>query len=114
MPQLSALAEKLIHSKNTIFEHMIGNRLCLEIDEQGFAVGLGTLHLQACVAEWLTPRTPELEVRGSSLACRVVPLDKELYSSSSLYTQVYNSPVNLGIFEAQHQTTCNRIVFNAI
>ena len=25
-----------------------------------------------------------------------------------------NSPVNLGIFEAQHQTNCNRIVFNAI
>ena len=24
------------------------------------------------------------------------------------------SPVNLGIFEAQHQTNCNRIVFNAI
>ena len=24
-----------------------------------------------------------------------------------------NSPVNLGIFEAQHQTKCNRIVFNA-
>ena len=25
-----------------------------------------------------------------------------------------HSPVNLGIFEAQHQTNCNRIVFNAI
>ena len=25
-----------------------------------------------------------------------------------------NSPVNLGIFEAQHQTNCNRIVFKAI
>ena len=25
-----------------------------------------------------------------------------------------SSPVNLGIFEAQHQTNCNRIVFNAI
>ena len=24
------------------------------------------------------------------------------------------SPVNLGIFEAQHQTNCNRIVFNFI
>ena len=24
------------------------------------------------------------------------------------------SPVNLGIFEAQRQTNCNRIVFNAI
>ena len=27
--------------------------------------------------------------------------------------QMY-SPVNLSIFEAQHQTNCNRIVFNAI
>ena len=28
--------------------------------------------------------------------------------------EMANSPVNLGIFEAQHQTNCNRIVFNAI
>ena len=26
----------------------------------------------------------------------------------------HNSPVNLGMFEAQHQSNCNRIVFNAI
>ena len=31
-----------------------------------------------------------LEVRGSSLARRVVSLDKELYSTLSLFTQVYN------------------------
>ena len=30
------------------------------------------------VAEWLTPQTLDLEVQGSSLACGVVPLDKEL------------------------------------
>ena len=37
--------------------------------------------------EWLTPRTADLEVRGSSLARRVVSLDKELYSNLSLFTQ---------------------------
>ena len=42
------------------------------------------------MAEWLTPRTPDLEVRGSNLARRVVSLDKELYSTLSLFTQVYN------------------------
>ena len=31
-----------------------------------------------------------------------------------LYNFEHNSPVNLGIFEAQHQTNCNRIVFNTI
>ena len=41
------------------------------------------------MAEWLTPRTLDLEVRGSSLARRVVSLDKELYSTLSLFTQVY-------------------------
>ena len=41
------------------------------------------------VAEWLILQTPDLEVRGSSLARRVVSLDKELYSTLSLFTQVY-------------------------
>ena len=45
--------------------------------------------MQACVAEWLTPRTPDLEVRGSSLAHPVVSLDKKLYSTLSLFHQVY-------------------------
>ena len=36
------------------------------------------------MAERLTPRTRDLEVRGSSLARRVVSLDKELYSTLSL------------------------------
>ena len=34
-------------------------------------------------------RTPDLEVQGSSLARRVVSLDKELYCTLSLSTQVY-------------------------
>ena len=41
------------------------------------------------MAERLTPRTLDLEVRGSSLARRVVSLDKELYSTLSLFIQVY-------------------------
>ena len=41
------------------------------------------------MAERLTPRSPELEVRGSSPARRVASLDKELYSTLSLFAQVY-------------------------
>ena len=41
------------------------------------------------MAEWLTPRTLDQEVRVSSLARCVFPLDKELYSTLSLFTQVY-------------------------
>ena len=36
------------------------------------------------MAEWLTLRTQDLEVRGLSLARRVVSLDKELYSTGTL------------------------------
>ena len=41
------------------------------------------------MAERLTPRTLDLEVRGSSHAHRVVSLDKELYYTLSLLTPVY-------------------------
>ena len=41
------------------------------------------------MAERLTPGTPDLEVRGSSLAHRVVSLDKALYSTLSALTHVY-------------------------
>ena len=41
------------------------------------------------MAEWLTPRTPDLEIWGSSLARRVVSSDNELYLPLSLFTQVY-------------------------
>ena len=41
------------------------------------------------MAECLTPRTLDLEVRGSSLARRVVSLDKELYSTLFPFTQVH-------------------------
>ena len=47
------------------------------------------LLVEACVAKRLTPRTPDLEVRVSTLARRVVSLDKELYSALSLFAQVY-------------------------
>ena len=43
--------------------------------------------MEACVAERLTPQTPDLEVRDSSLARCVVSLDKELYFTLSLFTQ---------------------------
>ena len=45
--------------------------------------------VEACVAERLTPRIPDLEVRGSSLTRHVFSLDKELYSTLSLFTKVY-------------------------
>ena len=43
--------------------------------------------MQACVAEWLTPQTPDLEVWGSSLARHIISLDEELYFTLSLFTQ---------------------------
>ena len=42
--------------------------------------------VEACVAERLTPGS---RGQGSSLACRIVSLDKKLYSFLSLFTQVY-------------------------
>ena len=45
------------------------------------------------MAEWLTPRTPDLEVRGPSLIRRVISLDRELYS---LFTQVKTGGIPLG------------------
>ena len=47
------------------------------------------LRVEAGVAEWSTPWTPDLEAQGSSLARCVVSLDKELYSTLSLFTQMY-------------------------
>ena len=43
--------------------------------------------VEVCVVMQLTPWTPDLEVWCSSLACHVVSLDKELYSTLSLFTQ---------------------------
>ena len=44
--------------------------------------------MEARLAERLTPRSPDLEVRGSSLVHRLVFLDKELYSTLSLFTEL--------------------------
>ena len=41
------------------------------------------------MAEGLTPQTPDLEVRDSSLARHVVSLDKKLFSTLFLLTEVY-------------------------
>ena len=46
--------------------------------------------MEAFVAEQLTTQTLDLEGRGTSLTHHVVSLDKELYSTLSLFTQVYN------------------------
>ena len=45
--------------------------------------------MEAFEAERLTPRTADLEIWSSSLARRVVSLDKELYSTLPRFTQVY-------------------------
>ena len=50
---------------------------------------MDTSILETCVAEWLTPLTVDVEVWDSSLACLIVSLDKELYSTFSLFTRVY-------------------------
>ena len=52
-----------------------------------FFVNLMLRCVETCVAEWLTPRTRDLEAWGSSLARHVDSLDKELYSTLSLLTQ---------------------------
>ena len=46
--------------------------------------------MEVCVAERpLTPQTPDLEVCGSSVARRVVFLDKEPYYTLSLFMWMY-------------------------
>ena len=50
--------------------------------------GYEGIFVEACVVDRLTPRTPDLDVLGSSLAHCVVFLDKKLYSTLSLFTQV--------------------------
>ena len=41
------------------------------------------------MAKQLTPRPPDLEARGASLARQIFSLDKKLYSTLSLFIQVY-------------------------
>ena len=73
--------------------------LCLASEADGIVMAQGKISnsvslapkllVEACVAKRLTPRTLDLEVRVSTLARRVVSLDKELYSALSLSAQVY-------------------------
>ena len=66
---------------------------CVKLSIHLFHINLNApclpLNVEACVAELLTPRTLDLEVRDLSLARRIVSLDKGLYSTLSLFTQVY-------------------------
>ena len=46
------------------------------------------------MVEWLTPQTLDLEIWDSSLTCPLVSLVKELYSTLSLFTQVYKMSIS--------------------
>ena len=61
------------------------------------------------MAEQLTPRTPDPEVWCSSPARHVVSLDKEFYSTVSLFTQVYKK-----VNEKQIQTIFFHFFFKKI
>ena len=52
------------------------------------------------------PQTPDLEVRGLSLAHCVVSLDKELYSTLSLFTQEYKCVLATYCWGVTLQWTC--------
>ena len=72
---------------------MFAKIACVKLSIHLFRIDLNApcspLDVEACVAELLTPRTLDLEVQGSSLARFIVSLDKGLYSTLSLFTQVY-------------------------
>ena len=63
-----------IHCINT-------QQICEKIHEQG--------KWKRVLAEQITPQNLDLAVWGSSLTCRIVSLDKELYSTLSLFIHVY-------------------------
>ena len=65
-----------------ITNHCINTQqICEKIHEQG--------KWKRVLAEQITLQNPNLAVWGSSLACRVVSLGKELYSTLCLFIQVY-------------------------
>ena len=84
--EFSVLAEaarvtiKTWRKPETALEKSLAPRVTLNIIQYNLRT------VEACVAEQSTPRTL---VGGSSLASRVVSLDKEVYSTLSLFTQVY-------------------------
>ena len=47
------------------------------------------LHDGGVCGQVATPQTPDLEVQGSNLAYQILSLDKELYPTLSVFTQVY-------------------------
>ena len=66
--------------------------------------------MEAYVAKWLTPQTQDLEVWGSSLARRIVSLDRELYSTLSLFTQGFKVSGNWKWSENNSVGMCNKIL----
>ena len=64
-------------------------RLLWQATVQWVHLNINLQIVEKSVADQLTPRTYDIEVQGSSLAHRVDSLDKELYSTLSLFTQVY-------------------------
>ena len=87
------------------FEFVVGSWLCLLLALSSFSPLLKTQPSQTlgmvkkktlcgyavapCVTEQLKPQAMDPEVQSSSLASSDLSLDKELYSTSSLLTQVY-------------------------
>ena len=55
--------------------------------------------VEARVNKRLTPRTPNLEVGGWSLARRVASLDKEFYSTSGLLLKGWGPGISFGCHE---------------
>ncbi|CAH3024587.1 unnamed protein product [Porites evermanni] len=63
--------------------------------------------LSVYVAKQLTPRTPDLEVQGSSLSHRIVSLDKELYSTFSIIEQSCDTDQQIPYFDIWSSTNNN-------
>ena len=59
---------------------------CMSLKQKRLSIHVST---GGVCGSWLTPRTLDLEVRGSSLAHRIDSSDRELYSTLSIFAQVY-------------------------
>ena len=82
-------SERLLERSLFCYRLLIYNQLRSKKIPLYFFLGILSDSVEACVAGWLTPQTLDLEVWDSTLARHFVSLDKELYSTLSLFTQVY-------------------------